>query len=141
MVLPGLHHDLARPRATHAMECTSMNIIFSDRLPHYDANRLTLTFPATAGELQVECAITAEALEDHFGAASLREADLREAFLAHRDAIERAAARMIDATQSEAITLHSGYFRMYEESDDAVKARSKSGRALDSSQSAQPGKL
>lgn len=100
-----------------------MNIIFSDQPPHYDANRLTLTFPATAGDIHIDCAITAEALEDHFGAASLRETDLRSAFLAHRAAIERAAARMIEATQSEVITLHSGYFRMYRESDDAVKAR------------------
>ncbi|WP_042266907.1 DUF1488 domain-containing protein [Paraburkholderia heleia] len=102
-----------------------MNIIFSDRPPHYDADRLALTFPATAGDMHVECAITAEALEDHFGAASLRETDLRGAFLAHRAAIERAAARMIEATQSEAITLHSGYFRMYRDSDNAVKARSQ----------------
>ena len=100
-----------------------MNIIFSDRSPQYDASRLALTFPATAGDLHVKCAITAEALEDHFGAASLRETDLRGAFLAHRAAIERAAARMIEATQSEAITLHSGYFRMYRDSDDAVKTR------------------
>lgn len=102
-----------------------MNIIFSDRPPHYDANRLTLTFSATAGDMHVECTITAEALEDHFGAASLREADLLGAFLAHRAAIERAAARMIEATQSEAITLHSGYFRMYRDSDDAVKSHSQ----------------
>ncbi|MEX3846366.1 DUF1488 domain-containing protein [Paraburkholderia sp. BR10882] len=100
-----------------------MNIIFSDRSPQYDASRLALTFPATAGGTRVECAITAEALEDHFGAASLRETDLRGAFLAHRAAIEGAAARMIEATQSEAITPHSGYFRMYRDSDDAVKTR------------------
>lgn len=100
-------------------------IIFAGRLPDYDANRLTLTFPATAGDLQVECAITAEALEDHFGAASLREADLRGAFLAHRAAIERAAARLTEATQSESTTLHSGYFRLYRESEDGGKARSQ----------------
>ncbi|MEM5326962.1 DUF1488 domain-containing protein [Paraburkholderia sp. JHI2823] len=98
-----------------------MNIIFPDRPPQYDANRLTLTFPATAGDLSVECAITAEALEDHFGAASLREADLRGAFLAHRPAIERAAARLIEATRYEAITLHSGFFRMYSDSDEAAR--------------------
>ena len=104
-----------------------MNIIFPDRPPQYDANRLALTFPATAGDMNVECAITAEALEDHFGAASLREADLRGAFLAHRAAIERAAARLIEATRSEAITLHSGFFRMYDDSDDAARADAAPG--------------
>ena len=102
-----------------------MNITFPEQSPHYDANRLVLTFPAMAGAMTVECAITAEALEDHVGAASLREADLRGAFLAHRAAIERAAARLIEATQSDAITLHSGYFRMYRDSDDAAKGRSQ----------------
>jgi hypothetical protein len=101
-----------------------MNITFPDRSPHYDANRLTLSFPATAGDVQVVCAITAEALEDHFGAASLREADLLGAFLAHRAVIEKAAARMIEATNSDAVTLHSGYFRMYGDRDEAVKGRS-----------------
>ncbi|HTR05944.1 MAG TPA: DUF1488 domain-containing protein [Paraburkholderia sp.] len=102
-----------------------MDITFPDRPPHYDANRLRLTFSATAGDLHIECAITAEALEDHFGAASLREADLCSAFLAHRAAIEKAAARMIEATKSDAVTLHSGYFRMYGEADDAGKDRSR----------------
>ncbi|WP_321924687.1 DUF1488 family protein [Paraburkholderia guartelaensis] len=96
-----------------------MNITFSDRSPDYDANRLALTFPATAGDTPIQCAITAEALEDHFGAASLREADLRGAFLAHRAAIEKAAARLIEATHSEAVMLHSGYFRMYADSNEA----------------------
>ena len=101
-----------------------MNITFPDRLPHYDANRLTLSFPATAGDAQVVCAITAEALEDHFGAASLREADLLGAFLANRAVIEKAAARMIEATNSDAVMLHSGYFRMYGEREGVVKGRS-----------------
>ncbi|SDD15421.1 DUF1488 domain-containing protein [Paraburkholderia lycopersici] len=102
-----------------------MNITFPDRPPYYDANRLALTFPATAGGMNVECAITAEALEDHFGAASPREADLRAAFVAHRAAIESAAARMIEATGSDAVTLHSGYFRMYGDSGEAPKDRAR----------------
>jgi hypothetical protein len=100
------------------------NITFPDRAPHYDANRLTLSFPATAGNVLVDCTITAEALEDHFGAASLRETDLLDAFLAHRAPIEKAAARMIEVTNSDAVTLHSGYFRMYGDREDAMKGRS-----------------
>jgi hypothetical protein len=58
------------------------------------------------------------------GAPSLRETDLLDAFLAHRAAIEKAAARMIEATNSDAVMLHSGYFRMYGDREEAAKGRS-----------------
>lgn len=90
-----------------------MDITFPDYAPNYDGNRFVLTFSAEAGTTRIECAITAEALEDHFGAASVRETDLHVAFAAHRATIERAAACLIDATRATSITLHSGYFRMY----------------------------
>ncbi|WP_245747078.1 DUF1488 family protein [Paraburkholderia lycopersici] len=59
------------------------------------------------------CAITAEALEDHFGARSAREPDLRRAFHRHRQAIEAAAARLVEETDGTPVILHSGYLRMY----------------------------
>jgi hypothetical protein len=36
-----------------------------------------------------------------------------EAFRAHRSAIEKAAARLIEETNGAPVTLHSGYIRMY----------------------------
>jgi len=59
----------------------------------------------------VQCAITAEALEDHFGAASLVERDLIDAFSVHRAEIEDAARRMLKEIGGRPVLLHSGYFR------------------------------
>lgn len=90
-----------------------MTISFPEGPLVYDGDRLALVFTAKSNNDDVECVITAEALEDHFGAESAREPDLIAAFEAHREAIEKAAARLIDETKSAAVTLHSGYLRMY----------------------------
>lgn len=90
-----------------------MKITFPDGPLDYDAEQFSLIFPAMADGNAVECAITAEALEDHFGANSLLEPDLREAFRANRRAIQEAAARLIEETDGAPVKLHSGYFRMY----------------------------
>jgi len=59
----------------------------------------------------VQCAITAEALEDHYGARSLREEDLIDSFNAHRFEIELAAHRMLNEVGGKSVLLHSGYIR------------------------------
>lgn len=92
-----------------------MKLSFPPTPPEYHAYLLELGFPAMVDGTRVRCAITAEALEDHFGAASMREADLVAAFDAHRPAIEAAAARLLEATGGEPVVLHSGYFRMYKD--------------------------
>ncbi|WP_112177807.1 DUF1488 domain-containing protein [Paraburkholderia unamae] len=92
-----------------------MKITFPEGPIAYDADQLAVTFPALADSGQVQCAITAEALEDHYGAVSAREADLRKAFFEHRPLIESAASRLIQETGGASITLHSGYLRMYGE--------------------------
>lgn len=56
-------------------------------------------------------AITAEALEDHFGARSCRSDDLLSAFRVHRCDIEDVARTLFEQTGSKQITLHSGHFR------------------------------
>lgn len=107
----------AGPQSPHrrdSSENEAMKISFPGMRPQYHAGRMELTFPAMMDGVQIRCAITAEALEDHFGAASPREPDLVAAFDAHRPAIEAAAARMIEATGARAIVLHSGFFRMYD---------------------------
>ena len=92
-----------------------MNIAFPAERPAYHADRPELTFDAVVDGARVGCAITAEALKDHFGAASLREPDLVSAFDAHRAAIEAAAARMLEETRGQPVVLHSGFFRLYGE--------------------------
>jgi hypothetical protein len=91
-----------------------MHITFPRERPEYCGRDLVLAFPAMVDGERVRCAITAEALEDHFSAASLREEDLTGAFDAHRKAIEHAARRMLDEVGGKPILLHSGFFRFCE---------------------------
>ncbi len=91
-----------------------MHIAFPQERPEYSGRDLALVFPALVDGERVQCAITAEALEDHFGAASLREEDVLAAFDAHRRAIERAARRMLHEVGGKPVLLHSGYFRFYD---------------------------
>ena len=88
-----------------------MPISFPSCLPEYCARDLVLAFPALVDDQPVQCAITAEALEDHFGARSLREEDLVDAFQAHRFQIEQAAQQMLDEVGAKPVLLHSGFFR------------------------------
>jgi len=88
-----------------------MQILFPDDPPQYIGPDLMLTFPALVDGRRVECSITAEALEDHFGARSAREDDALQAFHAHRRRIEDAARAMLIEIGERPVVLHSGYFR------------------------------
>ncbi|WP_175885015.1 DUF1488 domain-containing protein [Burkholderia sp. BCC0044] len=90
-----------------------MQISFPSEHPTYCGLDLTLAFPALVEGRRVRCAITAEALEDHFRAASPREQDLVDAFARHRPAIERAARCLLEEMDGRPIRLHSGFFRFY----------------------------
>lgn len=90
-----------------------MHITFPHERPQYCGPDLVLSFPALVNGERIQCAITAEALEDHFSAASPREDDLVGAFDAHRAAIEQAARRMLTEVGGKPVLLHSGYFRFY----------------------------
>jgi hypothetical protein len=90
-----------------------MDIHFPGGSPEYRADEPQLSFWARVDGKPVNCAISAEALEDYFGAASMRETDLVTAFVKHRGAIETAAAALLKANRGSAVVLHSGYFRMY----------------------------
>ena len=92
-------------------QVTDMQISFPPCFPEYCARDLVLAFPALVDGASVQCAITAEALEDHFGADSLREDDLTDAFVRHRAEIELATQRMLNEVGGKPVLLHSGYFR------------------------------
>lgn len=91
-----------------------MRIRFPDDPPHYCGLDLVLTFPALVDGQRVSCSITAEALEDHFGAESPREEDTLRAFECHRHKIEHAARRLLRVLGKKPVMLHSGYFRFCE---------------------------
>ncbi len=88
-----------------------MRIEFGHSVPQYRGWNLTVGFPASVDGKAVDCAISLEALEDHFGAASIAQADAVEAFLLHRKTIERVARRLLRATATRQLLLHSGHFR------------------------------
>jgi hypothetical protein len=88
-----------------------MHIHFPQEIPEYCGRDLVLAFTAIVDGEPVQCVITGEALEDHFGAASLRESDLLAAFDAHRSAIERAAQQMLNEVGGRPVLLHSAVFR------------------------------
>jgi hypothetical protein len=94
-------------------EAWVMKILFPRTAPEFDSESYTLLFPAEVDGMPVECGITAEALEDHFGARSISERDLVTAFAAHRGVIEEAAASLIEAARGAPVVLHSGVFRVY----------------------------
>jgi hypothetical protein len=88
-----------------------MQISFPPDPPEYCGRDLVVAFSALVDENCVQCAITAEALEDHFGAASLVEQDLLSAFSAHRQEIEGKARQMLAEIGGRPVLLHSGHFR------------------------------
>lgn len=88
-----------------------MHISFPQDLPQYTPADPAIAFPVLIDTTRLRCEISAEALASHFGAASAGEGDLRHAFSAHRDEIEEAARRMIEAAGGKPVKLNSGYFR------------------------------
>ena len=55
--------------------------------------------------------ITAEALEDHFGARSYQFEDLMAAYERHKPDIESVARSLFELTGASNVVLHSGHFR------------------------------
>lgn len=86
-------------------------IRFSCATPAYCAMRPSLRCDATIGDMPVTYEITAEALEDHFGARSYRSEDLLQAYVSHRADIERMAEALFEMTGARHIVLRSGHFR------------------------------
>lgn len=88
-----------------------MNIKFPTHAPVYLGDEPALMFLALVDDHSVQCTISAEALEDHFGAGSWREDDLQRAFEDNRAVIEGAAEQLLTSVGCRAVMLRSGYFR------------------------------
>jgi hypothetical protein len=98
------------PRA--AYEDSLMHITFSNDAPSFDGANLTVRFIANVAGEPVECAITAEALEDHFGAESPLEDALIGAFEKGRARIRSVCAEALDQNNGAGVLLRSGLFRV-----------------------------
>ena len=99
---------LSRP----AYEDGTMRITFPDEAPGFDGSSLTVQFTARVDGEPVICSITAEALEDHFGAQSALEDALVAAFAQGRRRIHSVCAEALDQTEGSSVVLHSGLFRV-----------------------------
>ncbi|MBC8741525.1 DUF1488 domain-containing protein [Paraburkholderia sp. UCT31] len=95
-----------------AYEDSLMQITFPDDEAAFDGANLTVRFRARVDGEPVVCAITAEALEDHFGAESALEAALMAAFDRGRQRIRSVCAEALDQNDGESVVLHSGLFRV-----------------------------
>jgi Protein of unknown function (DUF1488) len=98
------------PRA--AYEDSLMHITFSDDAPVFDGANLTVRFDARVDGEPVGCAISVEALEDHFGAQSPLEDELLHAFQRGRARIRSVCAEALDQNDGASVVLRSGLFRV-----------------------------
>lgn len=85
-----------RDRALHLLGMTRRALPdhalrFADAPPRYDFSREVVSFEAQAGHERVLCAISREALEDHFGADGLGKEGRLDLFRKHRREIEELA--------------------------------------------------
>ena len=87
-----------------------MEIRFPTDAPAYRDFNLTLVFPALVDGERVPCAISVEALEDHFGAQSYDSSGWISAFDAGRPRIEEVAREHLRVTNGMPVLLKSGHF-------------------------------
>jgi hypothetical protein len=95
-----------------AYKDSTMHITFSEASPLYDGADLAIHFTALVDGKTVVCSISAEALEDHFGAASAREEDLVPAFGHGLARIRSVCAEALDSNGGKSVVLRSGLFRV-----------------------------
>ncbi|WP_027797198.1 DUF1488 family protein [Paraburkholderia acidipaludis] len=87
-----------------------MNIRFPSDAPVYRDSNLTVVFAALVDGARVPCAISVEALEDHFGARSFSRDASMQAFDAGRPRIEAVARAHLELSNGTPVLLKSGHF-------------------------------
>jgi hypothetical protein len=88
----------------------SMEIRFPAGAPAYRDSNLTVVFSALVDGEPVPCAISVEALEDHFGARSEDLEGWMRAFDAGRPRIEAVAREHLQISNGTPVLLRSGHF-------------------------------
>lgn len=89
-----------------------MRVTFPDDAPVFDGAQMVVRFVANVDGVPLSCAITAEALEDHFGAGSTLESGLLRAYADGRERIRDVCKRAIEQSDGAAVVLRSGLFRI-----------------------------
>lgn len=90
----------------------TMDIIYPNEAPVFDGANLTVRFLARVGSELVVCEISAEALEDHFGADSSLESALLDAFERGQEHIQSVCTDALQRNGGVSVMLRSGLFRM-----------------------------
>lgn len=88
----------------------TMEIRFPADAPAYRGFNLTVVFPALVDGEPVPCAISVEALEDHFGAYTEDLEGWLRAFDAGRPRIEAVAREHLQISNGTPVLLRSGHF-------------------------------
>ncbi|MEJ8797895.1 DUF1488 domain-containing protein [Trinickia caryophylli] len=89
-----------------------MDVTFPDDPPMYDGAQLVVRFMAAVDGVPLACAVTLEALEDHFGAQPPLEADILRAYETGKGRIREVCTRALEANGGAAVVLRSGLFRI-----------------------------
>lgn len=89
-----------------------MRVTFPNDAPVFDGAQMVVRFVANVDGVALSCAVTAEALEDHFGAESTLEAELLRAYTDGRGRIHDVCKEAIEQSDGAAVVLRSGLFRI-----------------------------
>jgi hypothetical protein len=89
-----------------------MKVSYSEQPPQFDGGSLSINFAVTVDGTLVLCSISAEALEDHFGAHSALEEDLIKAFEQGRARIRSVCTTALEVSGGAPVVLRSGLFRI-----------------------------
>lgn len=76
-------------------------IDFPEKIERYDSSRDVVLFAARTRDGEINCAISGEALEDHYGAKGTSRRARLAAFKAHRPEIEEAARQKFASRRLE----------------------------------------
>jgi len=103
-------HIIAQFATLFPLSEAAMNILFPADAPAYRDTNLTVVFAALVNGERVPCAISVEALEDHFGVESCDGTGWIRAFHAARPRIEAVAREHLHINNGAPVLLKSGHF-------------------------------
>jgi hypothetical protein len=88
---PRVRDGILKIIGRHRETVPGLNISFNEAAPHYDFDRDIVKFDGVSNGGVIQCAISREALDDHFGADGLNQKGRIEVFRKNRSAIEQLA--------------------------------------------------
>ncbi|MCG8594699.1 MAG: DUF1488 family protein [Kiloniellales bacterium] len=91
LIDPVIRDSFLKAVNVHRSIVPGLDLTFVDRKPRYDFDLEIVAFSGRAGGRRVDCAISLEALEDHFGAAGHERTNALKAFRSNRSVIESLA--------------------------------------------------